>query len=96
MMEFPGKLFFLYLILINLSGFTAMGLDKNRARRHRWRVRERTFFLIALLLGSAGCWAGMYVFRHKTRHWYFVLGMPAILAAQIAAGLLILRSWHML
>ena len=42
--------------------------------------------LIALLGGSAGAWAGMYLFHHKTKHWYFVVGMPLILAAQLAAG----------
>ena len=43
-------------------------------------------FLTALLGGAAGSWAGMYLFHHKTRHWYFVLGMPLILACQIALG----------
>ena len=42
--------------------------------------------LAALLGGSAGAWAGMYLFHHKTKHWYFVVGMPLILAAQLAAG----------
>ncbi len=47
---------------------------------------ERTLFLLAALGGSAGVWRGMYAFRHKTRHWYFVLGIPAILAAQLLLG----------
>lgn len=73
-----------------------MLLDKNTARRNGRRTAqgmrtlrrtpERTLFLIAALGGSAGVWLGMYAFRHKTRHWYFVLGIPAILAAQLLLG----------
>ena len=80
---------FYYLILINLAAFLLMGADKSKARRHRWRIPERTLFLCAVLGGSAGAIAGMWFFRHKTRHWYFVVGMPAILAVQIAVYLLL-------
>lgn len=72
-----------YLIFINLYGFFLMGLDKKRARKGKWRIRERRFFLLSLLLGSLGTWIGMYVFRHKTRHLKFVLGIPGILAVQL-------------
>lgn len=74
----------LYLLAINLAGFAAMGADKRRARRNRWRIRERTLFLLAALGGSPGVWAGMYAFRHKTRHNRFRFGIPAILLAQAA------------
>ena len=47
---------------------------------------EAALFGAALLGGSAGAWAGMYLFHHKTKHWYFVVGMPLILAAQLVAG----------
>lgn len=73
----------LYLVCINLAAFVLMGLDKRRARYRQWRIPEKLLFLSALLGGSAGVWAGMYVFRHKTRHWYFVVGMPVILLAQL-------------
>ena len=72
-----------YLVCINLAAFALMGVDKRRARRRQWRVPEKLLFLAALLGGSAGAWAGMYVFRHKTRHWYFVVGMPVILLVQL-------------
>ena len=75
-----------YLALVNLVAFVVYGADKRRARRDRRRVSEKTLFLLALAGGSAGAWAGMYTFRHKTRHWYFVWGIPAILLAQIALG----------
>ena len=63
-----------YLAVMNFIGFAAMGLDKYKAKAHAWRIPEKTLFLLSILGGSAGTWAGMYVFRHKTRHWYFVAG----------------------
>ena len=77
------RLIWIYLILINMAGFLTMGEDKRRAIRHLWRIPERTLFLLSLVGGSIGTWAGMYVFRHKTRHWYFVVGMPAILFFEV-------------
>lgn len=74
----------IYLILMNLIGFGLMGVDKQRARRRDWRIPEKVLFGAALLGGSVGAWAGMYLFHHKTRHWYFVVGMPLILPVQAA------------
>ena len=74
-----------YLLVMNLIGFSLMGADKRRARRHAWRIPEKTLFLAAILGGSLGAWAGMYVFHHKTKHWYFVVGIPLILAGQMIA-----------
>ena len=64
--------------------FTVYGVDKAKARRGAWRVPEKTLFLLPLLGGSVGALLGMLVFRHKTKHWYFVWGIPLILLAQIA------------
>ncbi len=77
------KLLIAYLILINLVGLISMFSDKRRAIDHRWRISQRALFLIALAGGSLGSTAGMWLFHHKTRHWYFVVGMPAILAIQL-------------
>lgn len=71
---------------MNIIGIAVMGIDKAKAKRHAWRIPEKVLFLVSLLGGSIGTWAGMYIFRHKTKHWYFVVGMPAILILQIAAG----------
>lgn len=73
-----------YFLLINLIGFISMYLDKRKSKKHIWRIPEATLFIIALIGGSIGSLIGMYTFRHKTRHWYFVYGMPAILIIQIA------------
>ena len=83
-------------------GFLVMGLDKGIARKNgarsaqgkatRRRVPERTLFLIAALGGSLGVLAGMYLFRHKTKHKSFVFGVPLILAAQIALAWLLVTN----
>lgn len=81
------SVFVLYLAAINLITFFVYGADKRRARiPGARRVPEKTLFALALLLGSAGALLGMRVFHHKTRHWYFRFGIPAILLCQIAAA----------
>lgn len=80
-----------YLVLINFAAFILMGVDKRRAKREgARRVPEKRLFLAALLGGSLGAILGMRVFHHKTRHWYFTWGMPAILLAQVALGVFLL------
>ena len=73
-----------YLVIMNLIGFAVMGIDKRRAVKRLWRIPESTLFIVALIGGSLGSIIGMYFFHHKTRHWYFVYGMPAILILQLA------------
>ena len=73
-----------YLVLVNVIAFTVYGADKRRAQKDRWRVPERTLFLLAIIGGSIGALLGMHVFRHKTRHWYFRVFIPLILLLQIA------------
>ena len=80
----------LYLLFMNILGFALMLSDKRRVRRGDWRIRERTLFLAAVFGGSLGSILGMRLFHHKTRHWYFVWGMPMILILQLAAGVLFL------
>lgn len=76
-----------WLAVINLLTFIVYGADKRRARKGKWRVPEKTLFLLPLLGGSIGALLGMRVFHHKTKHWYFVWGIPAILLAQIALAI---------
>ncbi len=76
-------LLILYFIIMNLVGFILMGIDKKRAIKHAFRIPEATLFIVAVIGGSIGSIIGMHVFHHKTRHWYFVFGMPAILILQI-------------
>ena len=80
------KWLLIWVLALSMLYFVLMGVDKRKAKKHRWRVPEKAFFLIALVGGSPGAILGMYAFRHKTRHWYFKWGLPAILVAQLALG----------
>ncbi|MBQ3165291.1 MAG: DUF1294 domain-containing protein [Lachnospiraceae bacterium] len=81
-----------YFIVLNLIGFALMGIDKRRAVKKLWRIPESTLFIIALIGGSIGSIIGMRVFHHKTKHWYFVYGMPFILFLQIVAVFVLIHS----
>ena len=80
-----------YILIINIAAFILYGIDKSRAKRGKWRISEKSLFLAALIGGSVGAIIGMHVFHHKTRHWYFRIGLPFILILQIAAIWLISR-----
>ena len=84
----PGGLLALYLAAVNLVAFVAMGWDKRRAKQPgRRRIPEKRLFLLALLGGALGATAGMFLFHHKTRHWTFRWGFPAILVLEAALGI---------
>lgn len=74
----------LYFIAINIITFIVYGIDKLKAKEHWWRISEATLLLLAVIGGSLGAWAGMYVFHHKTKHKKFKWGVPAILLLQLA------------
>ena len=80
-----------WLCLMSFVSFAAMGLDKRSARRGARRTPEKRLFLFAALGGAAGALAGMYLFRHKTRHWYFVLGFWALFLLQTGGIVYLLR-----
>lgn len=78
------KTFFLiYLLIINLSSLTIMFIDKMKAIQHKWRVRENTLLIFALVGGSIGTFFGMHLFRHKTNHFKFKILVPYIMSIQI-------------
>lgn len=80
-----------YFIGINIIGFFAMAIDKNKARKNLWRIPERTLFVIAIIGGSLGSMLGMKTFRHKTKHKSFVYGIPSIFLLQIILLFIYLR-----
>ena len=69
--------FIIYLFAVNALGLLLMLVDKKKSQKNRWRIPERTLFLTAVLGGSLGCLMGMYLFRHKTKHMSFTLGMSS-------------------
>lgn len=81
-----------WLIAVNLLLFFVMGADKAAAKARRRRVPERTLLALAVVGGSAGGILGMLAFRHKTRHAAFYLGLPAILAVQLALAYVLLQK----
>lgn len=88
----PGRIIvlgivFLWLLVMNLTALLKMGQDKLRAVENKRRISEKELFLFCLLGGSLGSCIGMFGFRHKTRHWYFLLGMPFI--CLVHTGLLV-------
>lgn len=72
-----------YLVIINAVGFLLMLIDKQKARHGAWRIPEATLMGVAFIGGSIGSIAGMYIFRHKTRHPKFTVGIPIIIIGQI-------------
>ena len=79
------KIILLYLFAINIVAFFAFGIDELKAKRDKWRIPESTLLSMAVLGGSIGALAGMKVWRHKTLHDKFRIGIPVIIALQIAA-----------
>ncbi|TDT60927.1 DUF1294 domain-containing protein [Fonticella tunisiensis] len=77
------NIFVYYLLLVNIIAFVIMYIDKQKAIKNRWRISENTLVILAVLLGSLGILAGMYCFRHKTKHLKFIIGIPVIMIIQL-------------
>lgn len=88
-MDIKIQLFIIYILAINIVAIIITGYDKLCAKKHSWRVKERTLMLIATLGGSVGMYITMQLIRHKTRHLKFMLGIPLIMILQIALILFI-------
>jgi uncharacterized membrane protein YsdA (DUF1294 family) len=80
------KYFLIYLLIVNAIAFALMFIDKQKAKKKKWRISEATLMGFAALGGSIGALMGMYTFRHKTLHKKFTIGIPAILISQLAAA----------
>jgi Predicted membrane protein len=80
-----------YFAVMTVIGFAAMYRDKKKAEKKKWRTPEAALFALSLIGGSLGTFLGMWVMRHKNRHWYFVVGFTLILAAHIALVLYLMN-----
>jgi uncharacterized membrane protein YsdA (DUF1294 family) len=78
------------LFVLNLITFIIYGIDKFKAKKAKWRISEATLILLAVIGGSIGAWLGLQVWRHKTQHKKFFIGIPMILALQVIATIYIL------
>ncbi|MEG1519384.1 MAG: DUF1294 domain-containing protein [Clostridia bacterium] len=74
---------------MNVIAYALMGIDKKRAIQGKWRIKEATLFLFALLFGGVGATCGMVSFRHKTKHWYFKFGFPLLAVLSVVATILV-------
>lgn len=84
----------IYLIVVNCVAYYMMYSDKQKAINRQWRIPEASLFLSAILGGSIGAILGMRTFRHKTKHWYFVYGMPFILICQVVLGVFLVMKFR--
>ena len=84
MIDNLAHIILIYLVVINVATFFTYGLDKWKAKRSKWRIREASLLLLAALGGSVGAWLGMKIWRHKTMHKKFKYGVPAILILHLA------------
>ena len=82
------RILFIYLVILNMATFFTYGVDKWKAKKSKWRIREAALLGLAVLGGSVGAWVGMKVWHHKTLRRKFRYGVPLILLAQIALILL--------
>ena len=80
----------IYFILINIIGFLVMLIDKKKAEKGKWRIQEKTIFIITALGGGIGTITGMYVFHHKTKKLQFTIGLPTITILEIVLGIYLL------
>ncbi len=78
------------LLTLNLLTFIIYGIDKFKAKKSKWRIPESTLLLLAVFGGSIGAWLGLQVWRHKTQHKKFYIGIPMILTLQVIATIYIL------
>ena len=82
----------IYLITINIFSFLTAGYDKIKAKHHGWRVSEKRIFFLAFIGGALGVYAGMKIFRHKTKHRLFTIGIPVLIVFNLAVIILFMLS----
>lgn len=85
------RYFIIYFLAINIVTMVIYGIDKYKAKSGYWRISELTLIMLATIGGSIGALGGMYIFRHKTQHKKFTIGVPLILLAQVAIIILLMR-----
>ena len=89
-----GRILIVYLLLANVIAFAMYGIDKRKAMKDQWRIPEKTLLLAALIGGSFGAFVGIQIFHHKTKHWKFILGVPACMILHVGLG--VLYWWYFL
>lgn len=83
----------IYIVCINIIGFFVMCIDKQKAKKGKWRIKEQTLFYITLVGGGIGTITGMYLFRHKTKKLRFTIGFPVIVVSEIILAIYIISKY---
>lgn len=86
------KIVLIVALILNLITFLLYGIDKLKAKKHRWRISEALLLGVAAIGGSLGATFGMWIFRHKTKHWKFRIGIPLFLIVHIAVIVLLFHA----
>ncbi|MBM7605679.1 uncharacterized membrane protein YsdA (DUF1294 family) [Metabacillus crassostreae] len=84
---------FLYYLIINVIGLALMAIDKGRAKRQEWRIKETTLWSVSLIGGALGSYIGMRLYRHKTKHTSFKVGLPLLVSLHFGLVLYIAIFW---
>jgi uncharacterized membrane protein YsdA (DUF1294 family) len=74
----------IFLLFVNSVGLLFMYIDKEKAKKGKWRIPEKRLWMVAFIGGAVGTYIGMYMFRHKTKHAMFKYGMPTIILLQVS------------
>lgn len=82
-----------YIIFINIIAFIAVFADKGKAKKSKYRISEKALFILALIGGSIGTYSSMLIFRHKTKKWYFMTGIPLIIIIQIIIAFYLIKNY---
>ena len=80
------------ILAINIVAFILVAIDKWKSKHNKWRIRESSFFIIGLLGGGIGVYAGMIIFRHKTNHLKFTMGIPVLILINMASVYLLVTK----
>lgn len=87
----PKNYIILILIIINLIAFVVSGIDKYKAKHKKWRISEKTLFILGIVGGCPGLYISFFLFKHKTKHLKFMVGIPAIFVIQVLAFYLLIK-----
>lgn len=90
-MDFDLRYLGIYLLAINFIGFLLVGIDKHKAKKKKWRIPEKNFFILGLFGGALGIYGGMQYFRHKTQHRLFVYGIPMVILLNFAVIVFVMK-----
>lgn len=80
------KIYLIFILAMSITTFILYAVDKAKAKKGAWRIKEATLLLFSFFGGALGGYIGMLSLRHKTKHWYFMVINTFSLAIHLALG----------